>query len=287
MESQESILRKANGIQKVNHLLFEYFLPSDFFWAISKIHELLRVWNTNSLASRKRRSVNAGSFTHPFYGIQKLSKLSLSLCSLLIFPYQNGRIILIYWFLTSLNVPKQPIYLFPSIVIFENKLGEKAVLSTNWWVFQSPSFLSFACSFTLFSCFFEAQFIMLLLSWSLSFLDSPITFQSLLLPFFQTERITLQHVIPDLISTITPTVDLQVFFGEGAGIGDHSTENCTGEVLAGVKVEPFKTFFQDGSPKIVATPFHPEEKRYTLMMIDLDVPNEAEEGFGTFCHWLM
>lgn len=50
------------------------------------------------------------------------------------------------------------------------------------------------------------------------------------------ERIQLMHVLPDVIPSITPTVDLEVLFGEGAGIGDHGGSG--GSVHPGVFLDP-------------------------------------------------
>lgn len=44
------------------------------------------------------------------------------------------------------------------------------------------------------------------------------------------------RVIPDVVPSATPSVDLQVMVGEGAGIGDHGGEG--GDVLAGVFLDP-------------------------------------------------
>lgn len=50
------------------------------------------------------------------------------------------------------------------------------------------------------------------------------------------ERIQLMHVLPDVVPSITPTVDLEVLFGEGAGIGDHGGSG--GSVHPGVFLDP-------------------------------------------------
>ena len=44
------------------------------------------------------------------------------------------------------------------------------------------------------------------------------------------------HVLPDVIPRIEPTVDLQIAFGQGDGVGDHG--GTGGDVLAGVFLPP-------------------------------------------------
>jgi len=50
------------------------------------------------------------------------------------------------------------------------------------------------------------------------------------------ERLQLMYVLPDVVSSITPTVDLEVFYGDGAGIGDHGGSG--GSVHPGVFLDP-------------------------------------------------
>ena len=89
-------------------------------------------------------------------------------------------------------------------------------------------------------------------------------------------------VLPDVIPAITPTVDLQVAFGEGSGIGDHGGEG--GDVLVGVFLEPAMT---RTPPRVQATAFHEDVRKYTLMLVDPDAPNEDAQTFGTYVHWLL
>ncbi|WFD31372.1 mitochondrial 54S ribosomal protein YmL35 [Malassezia sp. CBS 17886] len=96
------------------------------------------------------------------------------------------------------------------------------------------------------------------------------------------ERLTLTRVLPDVVPSATPTVDVQVFFGEGAGIGDHGGEG--GDVLAGVFVDVGKTLTP---PTVRATAFHNDTRKYTLMLVDPDVPDEENQSFSTYVHWLV
>lgn len=102
------------------------------------------------------------------------------------------------------------------------------------------------------------------------------------------ERVRDQSVIPDSIGYIAPTVDVQLLLkdSKGQGIGDHAdreSRDLAGDVLAGVLLEQ-KNLMQ--APLLRLTAFHPEEKKYTLMMVDLDSP--AQDGkLESFLHWLV
>jgi len=90
------------------------------------------------------------------------------------------------------------------------------------------------------------------------------------------------HVLPDVVPSVTPTVDLEVLFGEGAGIGDHGGSG--GSVFPGVFLDPALT---RTAPTIQATPFHEDTRKYTLMLVDPDVPDEASNLYTTYIHWLV
>ncbi|KAK0553289.1 mitochondrial 54S ribosomal protein YmL35 [Tilletia horrida] len=94
------------------------------------------------------------------------------------------------------------------------------------------------------------------------------------------ERIRAMNVVPDVLPTIAPTVDVQVAYGAGSGIGDHGGEG--GDVWPGVFVNTAKTL---SPPQLTVTPFHAEVRKYTILMVDPDVPNELSASFDTFVHW--
>ncbi|KAG8688996.1 hypothetical protein FRC08_011162 [Ceratobasidium sp. 394] len=85
------------------------------------------------------------------------------------------------------------------------------------------------------------------------------------------ERVHQMKVIPDLLPAFHPTVDLQLSFVEGE------------EVVPGVFL-PVNATLQP--PSITAQAFHPEEKLYTLLMVDPDVPDPSTQGFLTYVHVL-
>jgi large subunit ribosomal protein L35 len=67
------------------------------------------------------------------------------------------------------------------------------------------------------------------------------------------ERIHQMSVIPDLLPTFSPTVDLRVSFVEAE------------EVVPGAFL-PVNVTLQ--APSITAQAFHPDEKLYTLLIVD-------------------
>ncbi|SPO26540.1 related to MRPL35 - mitochondrial ribosomal protein, large subunit [Ustilago trichophora] len=90
------------------------------------------------------------------------------------------------------------------------------------------------------------------------------------------ERCTLMHVFPDVLPGITPTVDVQVSFGQGDGFTDHMSQG--GDVLVGVFVEAKQT---TSAPKVDVNVFHTEEKKYSLVIVDPDQPDQDLESFKT------
>ena len=113
------------------------------------------------------------------------------------------------------------------------------------------------------------------------------------------QRCTLMHVLPDVIPAITPTVDVQLAFGEGddvyitqkalfffdvsrlkIGQGDGFTDHQSngGDVLVGAFVPASASITP---PKLDVTVFHTQPKRYTLAIVDPDQPDEQNQCFTT------
>lgn len=90
------------------------------------------------------------------------------------------------------------------------------------------------------------------------------------------QRCTLMHVLPDVIPAITPTVDVQLAFGEGDGFTDHQSNG--GDVLVGAFVPASASITP---PKLDVTVFHTQPKRYTLAIVDPDQPDEQNQCFTT------
>ncbi|MCO5589999.1 hypothetical protein L7F22_043968 [Adiantum nelumboides] len=95
------------------------------------------------------------------------------------------------------------------------------------------------------------------------------------------ERSRLMRVVPGICTSIVPMVDVQVAFGEGSGIHDHGGE--AGDVTVGCFVDANKSVDE---PKITITPFHTEERLYTLALVDLDAPEPEHDRLSTYALWL-
>jgi len=107
------------------------------------------------------------------------------------------------------------------------------------------------------------------------------------------ERIYQMHVVPDVVPTIRPAVDIRVSFTES--IIQKPSSPCIpvpqkkwatdlSDVVPGLFISPAKTV---EPPKITAQAFHPEPRLYTLLMIDPDVPSTTTTSFQNYLHWLI
>ncbi|KAG8763898.1 hypothetical protein FRC11_009420 [Ceratobasidium sp. 423] len=83
------------------------------------------------------------------------------------------------------------------------------------------------------------------------------------------ERVHQMNVIPDILPSFHPTVDLRISFSEGE------------DVVPGVFL-PVKSTLQ--APSITAQAYHPEERLYTLLIADPDVPDPSMNSFSTYLH---
>ncbi|KAG0213123.1 hypothetical protein BGX28_004949 [Mortierella sp. GBA30] len=109
-------------------------------------------------------------------------------------------------------------------------------------------------------------------------------FQRETLPIIQ-QRITQMFVTPDLLPSFTPTLNVQLDFGPGATVKP-TTTNTTGNNYfeTGSYLFPGKTIQE---PKINVTSFHPDQKYYTIALVDPDVPDMENESFKQQLHWLV
>lgn len=89
-------------------------------------------------------------------------------------------------------------------------------------------------------------------------------------------------VVPDALPSLTPTADVRVSFGQGGGISDRGGEG--GDVLIGCFVGADMSI---ELPSISITPFHSDERLYTVALVDVDAPYEQEDRLGSFAHWLV
>ncbi|CAG7852372.1 SubName: Full=Related to MRPL35-mitochondrial ribosomal protein, large subunit {ECO:0000313/EMBL:CCA68605.1} [Serendipita indica DSM 11827] len=85
------------------------------------------------------------------------------------------------------------------------------------------------------------------------------------------QRIHTMNIVPDLVGDIHPSVDLDVVVGDGS-------------IEAGVFVDPQATV---QAPGIGVKVFHREERSYTLVMVDPDVPDVPNRSYRQYLHWLI
>ncbi|GAA5908745.1 hypothetical protein JCM6882_008194 [Rhodosporidiobolus microsporus] len=85
------------------------------------------------------------------------------------------------------------------------------------------------------------------------------------------QRVTQMHVTPDLLPSISPVADVRIHVG-GEAIEPGSFAK-PGQTREGIEVS--------------AQVYHPEERLYTLLVVDPDVPDEANQSFTSFAHLLI
>ncbi|KAG9314739.1 phosphatidylethanolamine-binding protein [Chiua virens] len=96
------------------------------------------------------------------------------------------------------------------------------------------------------------------------------------------ERVHQMHVVPDVVPDLHPSFDLRVSFPE------HQTKNVS-SVSKYTFVEPGIFLLPEQTvepPMLHKDVFHIDERLYTLIMIDPDVPDEVNSTYQSFLHWL-
>ncbi|KAF9086046.1 hypothetical protein BGX29_001641 [Mortierella sp. GBA35] len=106
-------------------------------------------------------------------------------------------------------------------------------------------------------------------------------FQRETLPVIQ-QRTTQMFVTPDLLPGFTPSVNVQLDFG--AGSIPSETKVTDGYFETGSYLLPGKTISE---PKVNVTSFHPEQRYYTVALVDPDMPDIENETYKQQLHWLI
>lgn len=96
------------------------------------------------------------------------------------------------------------------------------------------------------------------------------------------ERIYQMKVVPDVLPEINPTIDLQVI-ARTLPAEFLKTKKVFKAVEPGIYLRPKQTLQH---PKLHTRVFHADERLYTMLLVDLDVPNPVTGSFTTFLHWL-
>ncbi|KAJ6569513.1 phosphatidylethanolamine-binding protein [Mycena capillaripes] len=105
------------------------------------------------------------------------------------------------------------------------------------------------------------------------------------------ERLHQMHVIPDALPVLHPSLDLHVtarlmpehFESLMKRNRSQRRVNTFKEVVPGNYLTPRQTRVP---PKLYANVFHTDVRLYTMLLVDLDVPDEANQTYTTFLHWL-
>ncbi|CCM06355.1 uncharacterized protein FIBRA_08612 [Fibroporia radiculosa] len=100
------------------------------------------------------------------------------------------------------------------------------------------------------------------------------------------ERVHQMNVVPDLLPSLNPTLDLRINFPEPPPKDVYLRSRVKRryqKVEPGVFLLPEQTWRQ---PVLYTTVFHTDTRLYTLLMLDLDVPDPEKQSFQSYLHWL-
>ncbi|KZT08971.1 PEBP-like protein [Laetiporus sulphureus 93-53] len=100
------------------------------------------------------------------------------------------------------------------------------------------------------------------------------------------ERIHQMSVVPDLLPSLHPTLDLRVNFPEPPPKRvdlRRRVKHKYKKVEPGIFLLPQQTL---EPPMLYTSVFHVERRLYTMLMVDLDIPDEENQTFTTFLHWM-
>ncbi|KXN84820.1 54S ribosomal protein L35, mitochondrial [Leucoagaricus sp. SymC.cos] len=93
------------------------------------------------------------------------------------------------------------------------------------------------------------------------------------------ERLYQMRVVPDLLSEMHPSIDVRLAANTLGMVPDKAFQT----VEPGSFLLPRQTF---EPPKVYANVFHTDVRLYTLVLIDADVPDEANATYATYLHWM-
>jgi len=96
------------------------------------------------------------------------------------------------------------------------------------------------------------------------------------------ERIHQMKVIPDVLPDLRPSIDLHITVRASSDERKKSKKMQV-TVEPGTFLLPAQTVIP---PKLYANVFHTDTRLYTMLLVDPDVPNEEEQTFRTFLHWM-
>ncbi|KAF9158329.1 hypothetical protein DFQ26_007749 [Actinomortierella ambigua] len=118
------------------------------------------------------------------------------------------------------------------------------------------------------------------------------------LPVIQ-QRVTQMFVTPDLLPPFTPSMDVRLDYdllGSSQITASKSSSLLARVPMTAEQLEEGK-YFETGSyllpgqtlqqPKLDVGVFHPEQRLYTIVMVDPDVPDMDNQAYKQKLHWVM
>ncbi|KAI0757573.1 PEBP-like protein [Daedaleopsis nitida] len=100
------------------------------------------------------------------------------------------------------------------------------------------------------------------------------------------ERMYQMNVVPDMLPELRPSFDLRIRYLEPPPKSNYlrtRVKRKLKQVEPGIFLVPEQT---RRPPEVYTTLFHTDTRLYTLLMVDLDVPNPETQSFTTYLHWM-
>ncbi|EJD50082.1 PEBP-like protein [Auricularia subglabra TFB-10046 SS5] len=104
------------------------------------------------------------------------------------------------------------------------------------------------------------------------------------------ERVYQMGVVPDLLPAFHPNVDLRVEFPMRLPYSKRLREAVEKRGPRYAEMEPGRYLLPNQTlapPRLRARAFHLDERLYTLVMVDPDVPDVERATFQSFAHWIV
>ncbi|KAF8168368.1 phosphatidylethanolamine-binding protein [Crassisporium funariophilum] len=96
------------------------------------------------------------------------------------------------------------------------------------------------------------------------------------------ERLYQMNVVPDVLPELNPNIDLHVV-ARTTPREFLESKKVRKAVEPGAFLKPKQTL---DAPKLHVNVFHADERLYTMLLVDPDVPNPESESFTTYLHWM-
>lgn len=111
------------------------------------------------------------------------------------------------------------------------------------------------------------------------------------------QRVEQMNVVPDVLGSFEPDANIVVSVQDGQVTpGVFLVPSQVRTLTFTLRVECRLTTSLFGmyvllktmeELQVAAQVYHPEDRQYTLLMVDPDSPDAAKDGYKTVCHWAM